>query len=395
MPQYRYTAFDQQGRTVRGTASAADPKALYALLRAEGLFLLSERASGRRPAPLTAERLAVFCQALGTLLASGVPAGRALALLAEETDADRPLRREYRALYAELQDGTPLADAMERRAPAFPALLVSAVRSAEGAGTLGDSILRMARHYEREHTMNQQVLGGLLYPTFLLFLCTAAVILLMALVVPQFRPLFAQLESLPLPTAILLGLSDGLYAHWPVILLLTASFCLVLRTLFSMSAVRLWFDRGLLCCPILGPCNRKLCTARFARTLADLYAVGIPLAAALAAGKETGSNSWITRQCGQAVDRLREGQPLSQALAGVEGFERGLCAAVRVGEETGRLAEMLDHTAAALDREAEQAARRLVTLLEPVLIVLVGCAVLFLIVAVILPIYESYDVFGL
>lgn len=395
MPQYRYTACDLHGRTVRGTAAAADPKALYALLRAEGLFLLAERRAAGEASPLAADRLAEFCQALGTLLASGIPAGRAFALLAGESGPDRRLRREYRALYAELQRGTALAEAMERRAPAFPPLLIHVVRSTEGTGTLDKSILRMARHYEREHSLGQQVLAGLLYPTFLLVLCTAVVVLLMILVIPQFRPLFAQLESLPLPTVILLALSDRLCADWPVILLLTAAFCLSLRTLLAAPAVRLRLDRALLHSPLLGRCSRKLCTARFARTLADLYTAGIPLLAALDAGQDTGGNRWIARQCRQAAALLQAGQPLSQALGVVDGFECGLCAAIRVGEETGRLADTLDSTAAAMDREAEQAIRRLVTLIEPMLIVAVGGVVLFLIAAVILPIYDSYSTFGL
>ena len=397
MPSYQYTAKNEKGKTVRGTAAAPSPEALYAQLRTEGLYLMDQREAGagkRSVRPLKTAQVADFCRSLGTLLAAGVPLVRAFAILGEEEGLDPKAKAVYEAVRTELRKGVPLSDAMEAQAPAFPALLVAMLRSAESTGSIDKACLRMANHYEKEHKLDQEVGNSLMYPAILGVLIVAVLLILMGYVVPQFEEMFAQMETLPLPTVILLGISDFLKANWLLVALGAAVLAVGVRSLFLLPAVRLQWDRFILHAPVVGRLNRKICTARFARTLSNLYSSGVPIVMALQSGQQTVGNRWIASQFDGVLTSVRAGHPLSESLKEVDGFERKLSSTVMVGEETGKLDSMLATTSETMDYEAEMATKKLMTLIEPVMIVVMAVIVAFVIIAVILPIYLSYGTIG-
>ena len=397
MPSYQYTAKNEKGKTVRGTAAAPSPEALYAQLRTEGLYLMDQREAGagkRSVRPLKTAQVADFCRSLGTLLAAGVPLVRAFAILGEEEGLDPKAKAVYEAVRTELRKGVPLSDAMEAQAPAFPALLVAMLRSAESTGSIDKACLRMANHYEKEHKLDQEVGNSLMYPAILGVLIVAVLLILMGYVVPQFEEMFAQMETLPLPTVILLGISDFLKANWLLVALGAAVLAVGVRSLFLLPAVRLQWDRFILHAPVVGRLNRKICTARFARTLSNLYSSGVPIVMALQSGQQTVGNRWIASQFDGVLTSVRAGHPLSESLKEVDGFERKLSSTVMVGEETGKLDSMLATTSETMDYEAEMATKKLMTLIEPVMIVVMAVMVAFVIIAVILPIYLSYGTIG-
>ena len=397
MPSYQYTAKNEKGKTVRGTAAAPSPEALYAQLRTEGLYLMDQREAGagkRSVRPLKTAQVADFCRSLGTLLAAGVPLVRAFAILGEEEGLDPKAKAVYEAVRTELRKGVPLSDAMEVQAPAFPALLVAMMRSAESTGSIDKACLRMANHYEKEHKLDQEVGNSLMYPAILGVLIVVVLLILMGYVVPQFEEMFAQMETLPLPTVILLGISDFLKANWLLVALGAAVLAVGVRSLFLLPAVRLQWDRFILHAPVVGRLNRKICTARFARTLSNLYSSGVPIVMALQSGQQTVGNRWIASQFDGVLTSVRAGHPLSDSLKEVDGFERKLSSTVMVGEETGKLDSMLATTSETMDYEAEMATKKLMTLIEPVMIVVMAVMVAFVIIAVILPIYLSYGTIG-
>lgn len=397
MPSYQYTAKNEKGKTVRGTAAAPSPEALYAQLRTEGLYLMDQREAGagkRSVRPLKTAQVADFCRSLGTLLAAGVPLVRAFAILGEEEGLDPKAKAVYEAVRTELRKGVPLSDAMEAQAPAFPALLVAMLRSAESTGSIDKACLRMANHYEKEHKLDQEVGNSLMYPAILGVLIVVVLLILMGYVVPQFEEMFAQMETLPLPTVILLGISDFLKSHWLLVALGAAVLTVGVRSLFPVPEVRLQWDRFILHAPVVGKLNRKICTARFARTLSNLYSSGVPIVMALQSGQQTVGNRWIASQFDGVLTSVRAGHPLSESLKEVDGFERKLSSTVMVGEETGKLDSMLATTSETMDYEAEMATKKLMTLIEPVMIVVMAVMVAFVIIAVILPIYLSYGTIG-
>lgn len=397
MPRYRYTAKDEAGKVVRNVAEAPTVDALYTQLRTQGLFLMdqkeenAERATGR--ALKTAE-VANFCRSLGTLLTAGVPLVRAFAILSEEEGISHNARRVFTEVRNNLRKGIPLSDAMEGVAPAFPPLLVSMIRSAEGTGNIDKSAMRMATHYEKEHKINQEVGNSLMYPMILGVIIVLVVIILMTFVVPQFEDMFAQMESLPLPTVILLALSDFFAAYWfPMIIVLIFTL-IALRFLLTQPSVRLQVDRFKLHAPVIGKLQRKICTARFARTLSNLYSSGVPIMGCLQSGRDTIGNTWIASQFDDVMREVRGGKSLSSSLSNVDGFELKLSSSIMVGEETGKLDDMMATISETMDYEAEMATKKMMTLIEPVMIVVMAFIVGFVVVAVITPIYGSYSTIG-
>lgn len=397
MPQYRYTAKTEEGKTVRGLADAPNEQALYANLRTQGLFLTDSRlakGSDKTGCRFRTAQVANYCRELGTLLTAGVPLVRALAIMAEEEGLSAEVRKTYLAMQQDIRKGLPLSEAMANRGGAFPALLSGMIRSAENTGSIDKAALRMATHYEKEHRMDQQVLNTMMYPIILAVLVLAVVIFLLSFVVPQFQSLFDEMDSLPLPTVILLGISDFVKAHWLGLILGVVVAAVLIRVVLCIPAVRLRADWLKLRLPIIGRMQRKLVTARFARTLSNLYASGVPIVLSLQSGRDTVGNTYIASQFDGVLAMVQAGNPLSQALGSVDGFERKLVSSIRVGEETGKLESMLENISDNLDYEAEMATKRMMTLLEPALIVFMALIVGFVVIAVILPIYQSYATIG-
>ena len=397
MPRFRYTATNEKGKTVRGLLEAPSEEALYAKLRNDGLYMTDAQEAQKAHAtfrPLKTAVLADFCRNLGTLLTAGVPLVRAFRIMADERTIDVRQKALYEAILSELRKGVPLSDAMESCAPAFPTLLLAMIRSAEGTGSIDASFLRMGRYYDREHKVNQQVGNSLMYPIILSVMIVGVIAILMGFVVPQFMPMFEQMDSLPLPTVILFAVSDFVSANWVLIILVAAFLVVGGRIALAQPAVRRQWDRMQLHAPVIGKLNQKICTARFARTLSNLYSSGVPIVATLIASRDAVGNRWIISQFDEVLDKVRAGNSLSESLALVDGFEQSMSSSIAVGEETGKLDELLATISETLDFEAEVATKRLVTLLEPIMIVIMGLIVAFVVVAVILPIYQSYGTIG-
>ena len=399
MPRYRYTATALSGKTLHGVTEAASAEALYITLREQDLYMTDAKEVGTNASvyrPLKTPELAEFCRSLGTLLSAGVPLVRAFRIMADERGLNARTKLLYNTLLKELRKGVPLSDAMHQCAPAFPELLIAMTRSAEGTGSIDASFLRMGRYYDREHKVNQQVGNSLMYPIILLVMIVGVIAILMGFVVPQFMPMFEQMDSLPLPTVVLFAVSDFVSANWVLIILVAAFQVVGGRIALAQPAVRRQAvdPHGSCTSPVIGKLNQKICTARFARTLSNLYSSGVPIVATLIASRDAVGNRWIISQFDEVLDKVRAGNSLSESLALVDGFEQSMSSSIAVGEETGKLDELLATISETLDFEAEVATKRLVTLLEPIMIVIMGVIVAFVVVAVILPIYQSYGTIG-
>ena len=344
MPRFRYTATNEKGKTVRGLLEAPSEEALYAKLRNDGLYMTDAQEAQKAHAtfrPLKTAVLADFCRNLGTLLTAGVPLVRAFRIMADERTIDARQKALYEAILSELRKGVPLSDAMESCAPAFPTLLLAMIRSAEGTGSIDHACARMATYYEREHKMNQQVGNSMMYPIILSVLIVGVIAILMTFVLPQFKPMFDQMETLPFLTQLLFDVSDFVGANWPVLLVVAALIVFGGKLLLAQPKVRRQWDRFILHAPVVGVLNRKICTARFASTLSNLYGSGVPIITTLAAARDAIGNRWIESQFGDALDSIRAGHSLSEAIAGIDGFEVKLSSSVAVGEETGKLDSLL------------------------------------------------------
>lgn len=283
---------------------------------------------------------------------------------------------------------------MDEARGAFPALLVNMVASAEQAGNLAEVFRRMSTHYEKEHRFTAKIHAATLYPKILSVLIVVVVAIIVGFVLPQFQDMFDKMGELPLPTVILLGISGFVSTYWLQLIVAVVAIVLLWMFLSRVPAIRLQIDRLKLKLPVVGKQNRTVATARFARTFSSLYNSGINAITALEIASNTIGNAYIQSQFDDVIDMVRTGHTLSEAFDTVDGFISKFVASVRVGEESGSLEDMLTSTADTLDFEAEQAMQRMVGYLEPAMIVLMAVIVGFVIIAVIVPIYNSYSTIG-
>ncbi len=391
MARFRYTAKDMGGKMHRGTMEAPSESVLTQQLKEQDLFLVEAKSltESKGYQKLNSKQLASFCKELSTLLASGVSLVRALDIISEQEGIPPKEKEVYKAVLMDLRKGISLSEAMETK-KCFPELMTDMLRAGEGSGNIDQITERLAVQYEKDYKLTQQVKSAMTYPSVLLVLCVAIVILIVTFILPQFQSLFDQMDSLPVVTTILIGISDFLVQKWYIALLIVFTIVMVFRVIFSMPAVRRKLDYRKVHLPAFGKLFKVVYTARFARTLSSLYSSGMPIATAIGIAGNTIGNKYIEEQFEQVVTLVRSGIPLSQALREVDGLQKKLASTILVGEESGRLDVMLDSIAVSMEEEAEQATKRMVTLLEPILIVFMALIVGFIMIAVMLPIYQSY-----
>lgn len=392
--RYRYTARDMEGRTFRGVAEAPDYENLYAQLRAGGCYLLKARRLGpERRRALRPRQLSEFSRELANLLGAGVNLMRALSVLSQEEGLSAAQSAIYENLLREVRKGAALSDAMEKQG-VFPDLMLGMVRAGEGNGSLDTVMSRLAAHYAQDDKLSQQVRSAMTYPAILAVVSLAAVLIIFTFVLPEFKDLFADMDELPIFTVILMKCSDFLVTKWYAAVGAPVVLALVIQTLLRFPRVRLALDRRKLKTRLfgLGRLNSLVCTARFARTVSNLYSSGMPVAAVLQTGRDTIGNRYLAGQIDEAVARVCSGDALSEALSCVDGFQRKLISAIQIGEETGRLDVMLDSIAGTMESDSEQVSKRMVTLLEPALIVFMAVIVGVIMIGVMMPIAGSYGV---
>lgn len=392
MAKFRYSAKNMEGKTFRGTMEAAGEAGLQQALKAQGLFLVEAReaVAARKHRRLSSRQLSEFCREVSTLLSSGVSIVRALEIVAWEEGIQSAVREIYLSLLAQLRKGVSLSEAMESQ-ECFPELMLGMIRSGEGSGNIDGVMDRLSLHYERENRLKQQVKSAMTYPMVLLVMSVAVVILIVTFILPQFEELFNEMESLPGVTVFLMAASDFLVTQWYLVLIIVFGIAVMLRIILKIPGVRRTMDYAKVHMPVAGRLNRVIYTARFARTLSSLYSSGMPIVAALQTAGGTVGNVYVEEQFGRVITKVRSGMALSQALMEVDGFLRKLSSTILVGEESGRLDTMLDSIAMNMEEEAEAATKRLVTMLEPLLICVMALMVAFIIIAVMLPIYNSYS----
>lgn len=395
MPEYKYRAQDQSGKIVKGRTDAADSAALHKRFHDEGLTLLEATPVVRRIAlkPLKKAQLADFARQLGTLTRAGVSLIKALDIIAHDESIDTYERDVYLKIRDRIVQGVALSNAMEELDPTFPSLFIFMMRSAEQTGNLDDTALRLAAHYTEENELEQKVKSSLTYPKILSVLIVAVIAILFGYVLPQFKELFDAMPSLPLPTRVLMAISDFVATKWYVILIVGALVVIFGKIIIRIPSVRYQIDKFKTKGP-WGKLTKVIYSARFARTLSSLYAGGIAIYSCIEISKSTIGNAYIEAQFDEVLRRVAGGSSVSEAIRDVNGFVYKLPSSIKIGEETGMLAPMLESVANDLDFYSRQALVKLTSYIEPVMIVIMAAIVGFVIIAVIQPIYNSYSTIG-
>lgn len=398
MPAYRFEALDANGKSSTGLLEADNAKAARAQLRAQSLVPLAVTpvSAGNTASPglrfsrrvFSSTGLAVWTRQLAGLVTSGLPLERALTALAEEAEEER--QRELIAhLRSEVNAGSTFARALSGAPREFDDVYRAVVSAGEQSGALGGVLERLADDLEERQALRSKLIGAALYPAIVSLIAVVIVIFLVTYVVPQVASVFeSSKRALPFLTVAMLATSDFMrHWGWLLALVIAAAFGLLSLALRNES-FRESFDAGWLELPIIGRLSRGYNAARFSGTLAMLAAAGVPILKALQAAAETLSNRAMRADAMDALVQVREGAPLASALAGKKRFPGLLSMFARLGEQTGRLPQMLERAAAQLSTEVQRRAMQAATILEPLLIVAMGGVVMLIVLAVLLPIIQ-------
>ncbi|QOC23358.1 type II secretion system inner membrane protein GspF [Wenzhouxiangella sp. AB-CW3] len=399
MGAYEYQALNGTGASTRGVVQADTARAARGQLRERGLIPLEVRAvegeaRGGGGFLHRGRERALILRQMSTLLKAGLPLEEVLSVLVEQTDQPQ-VRRQLGAIRSRVMEGQSLSAGMAEHPRLFPELYSAAVAAGERAGRLDAVLERLAGHAENREEMRRSFGMALVYPVLLVVVAIAVVWGLIAFVVPRVIGVFEQAaETLPLVTRSLLGLSD-LVANWGwlallVLFLLSVAFALALK----QSGPRRALDRLLLATPVAGRLVRARETATFTRTLAILVNSAVPLVEALRVAADVVGNQVVREDVRQAAMQVREGVSLSQSLAGRGWLPPMARRLISGGERSGELAAMLEHAADIQERELESASSMLLAVLQPMLILTVGLIVLYIVLAIMLPIMSMSQLLG-
>ena len=403
MPSFFFKAVSADGESVEEFREAPDEQALIRSLQAEGylpirvvpagstsLRWLTMRRFGRRR--ISQKDIGLFTRELATLLSAGLPLDRSLAILTELTEDNAQLNGLSSQVLDMVKGGAPLSEALEAQTGAFSRFYLNMIRAGEAGGGLEDVLERLSDYIERSKEIRDTVVTAMIYPAILVTMAVLSLLGLLTFVVPQFTEMFASAgQQLPLPTRIVVAIADGLQSYWWALLAVVVVVVSYMRHQLADSARRYVWDRRFLKVPVVGDLIRKVEVANFSRTLGTLLGNGVSLLVALSIVKETLGNLVMAEAVGVAADRLKEGQDMTGPMIESGLFPKMAVQMIKLGEETGRLEEMLDRVASAYDKEIKMAIQRMLALLEPILIVGLGLLIGGIIASILMAIMSVND----
>lgn len=402
MPAYSFEALQNDGALRKGVLEADSVKSARGQLRAQSLVPLKVQALGPDAKVqksiwqydigsrqcFSTNDLAVWTRQLASLVGSGLPLERALAALSDEAESQKQAHL-VASLRAEVNAGLGLAKAMAQHPSEFSALYTAVISAGEQGGNLGQVLGQLADDLQDQQTLKAKLLSASLYPAIVSLIALLIVIFLLSTVVPQVAQVFSGSQrKLPGLTVAMLALSDFVRQHGWLVLFMLALAGLGFHQAMKQAALRIRFDAAFLRLPILGRLATGYNTARFASTLAMLTGAGVPILKALQSAADTLSNQALREDVLEALVLVREGAPLAMALGQKKRFPSLLGMFARLGEQTGQLPIMLQRAAQQLSADVQRRAMALATILEPLLIVLMGGIVMVIVLAVLMPIME-------
>ncbi len=391
MAAYQYTASSLGGKIKKGRITAANPNQLKDALKKEELFLIEykEIIDKKRFKKLNGKEISEFCRELSALLGSGVSVVRSFNIICKR-QATPKLKAVYNDIAVQIKRGVPLSEAMAMQGKTFPEMLINMIKAGEASGKIDQTFEKMSVHYEKEYRMSNTIKSAMAYPKMLGGLLVVVVVALFTFIMPTFFELFEDME-LPLLTKIVMAISSFFTGHLFLIAIIAATVIIAMYLFLQIYAVRRTIDKIKIKIPKIGGLMKIVYTSEFARTLASLYASGMNIVESLQIAKNTIPNVYIREQFEPAIRKLRSGIPLSEVLSEIEGFDLKLSQTVEVGEETGRLEAMLVSTADSYEYESQQAIDKIISVIQPVMIVFIAGIVLCIVGAVMLPIFSMYS----
>jgi type IV pilus assembly protein PilC len=401
MPQYQYDARTIKGDRVKGTVEASDEAAVMDILRERSYYptniVVYKEKNNLDLSMLkrvTLKDIALFCRQFSFVLSAGINILRALEIIKEQTE-NKKLKKAMEKVYEDVQRGQTLSEAMGSHKE-IPEMLVNMIAVGETSGTLDIIMERMATYYDKEYRQQQKTKQAMTYPTVVSIFALVVVIILVVKVVPTFTGMLSQSPGakLPLPTAIVMFLSNFIITKWWLLIIIVVAITMAIKTYASSKEGAYEIDRLKLKVPIFGKMFSKIYTARFARTFGTLMGSGVSLMQSMSICSDVVGNNVFKEALKSSRYLLERGASLGEILEEKQLFPHMLTQMIKIGEESGTLDTILEKTAEFYDGEVETTIARLNTMLEPAIIVVLGGIVAFIVIAIILPIFELYNTIG-
>ncbi len=402
MPTYQ-CKFIREGEVVQETRDAENESLLIIALQNEGVIplnvseskdtflglLFPSTASGLK---VSQKDIGIFTRELATLLSAGLPLDRSLSVLINLTEDGSPINQMTENILEKVKSGAPLSDALDAQNKVFSRFYLNMIRAGEAGGSLENVLERLADYLEQSKELRDTVSTAMIYPVILMVISFASVFLLLTFVVPQFTEMFENSgKELPIPTQVVVGAAEFLKSYWWA---LFAGFLLLVAVVkyeLSDSKRRRVWDYRFLKIPLVNDLIVKLEVASFSRTLETLLSNGVTLLSALSIARETLTNTAISDTVGEAANSLKQGGGMSDVLIDSGQFPMMALQMIKLGEETGRLQEMLGKVAITYDKEIKTAIHRMLAMLEPALIVILGIIIAGIIISILMAILSVND----
>ena len=421
MPVFAYKGFAASGKQISGVQDADNLRALRATLKRDGIYLTEAKEANLRAAAagesavdglLTAFRalvtgrfsdiqssqknadaaqVAILTRQLGVLLKAGVPLAESLGALVDQSDRAH-LKRIMADIKTQVNEGSSLADALARHPKSFEDLYINMVRAGEAAGNLDAVLFRLADFLDAQNRLRAKVLSAMFYPIAMAGIGAVIMTILMTTVVPKLTQIFADTgRDLPWNTTILIGVSHILGSYWYLVLTGIVVIVVFTRRWLRTPGGRAWRDRFVLKVWVIGPLVRMVAISRFAKTLSTMLASGVPLLRALEIVKMILGNVTLEKVVEEARESIKEGESIAAPLKRSGEFPPIVTHMIAVGERSGQLESMLENVAQSYDVEVDMKIQRLTTLLEPVMILIMGGSVAFVVFSILGPILKMNE----
>jgi len=402
MPLFSYKVVNNQGLTEEGTREAVDEQALLLELQNQGLIPIRVEIAKDKAflgfklksasLRLTNKEIGALTGELATLLESGLPLDRSLSILLQLTEDNPKLSKLVANVLEKVKAGKALADALESQSGVFSKFYLNMIRAGEMGGNLGGVLQRLADYMERTQELKDIVSTALIYPAILLVMSVASLFVMLTFVVPQFKEMFDSAgKALPIPTQIVIGLADFLQSYWWLLLLLILGSIQFMKSQLSNPVTKKEWDRRFLQMPLFGDILINMETANFSRTFGTLLGNGVSILKSLGIVRETVTNAVLADFLADAEEQLKQGRTMSEAMSRQNLYPKLAVQMIKMGEETGRLEEMLLRIAVIYDKQLKTTIQRMLALLEPALIISLGLMIAGIIVSILLAILSVND----
>lgn len=394
MKSFQVKAIDARGKNVNEVIFAESVDEMLQTIKSKSLFLVDyyeTKSATKSISKLPVKSLVIFCRQLGTMIGAGIPIMQSLSMLLEKADSPKS-KRIYRNVFEEVQKGNSLSAAMQIQEGVFPELLNNMIMAGELSGTLDLSLNRMAAHFEKEAKLRNKIRSASIYPSVLGVFSVAVVLALVTFVLPSITSMFPA-ESMPWTTTIILGFSDFLLSNWIVLVIGFVFLIITINLLLKIRDIRVQWDKFKLFMPIIGKLNQTIYSARAARSLSSLYSSGVQVLDMLETTGRVLGNVYLEDMFMEIIDKVSRGELISKSIAETGSFDPMLSSMIYVGEETGAIGDILDSTADYFDNEADSALQRMISLIEPMMIIVLGFVVGFIVLSIIQPIFQMYEIY--